>query len=105
MAPFIEVFGIDKVIFVDGTNMGNSEAVYLETQLGLKHQLHFEINAKKHFNCLTKPNAFCLSDAKGRPSSIDKRAKLSHEIKVLEGLLQTTNDVVAETYLSEYNNR
>ena len=85
MTPFIEVFGIDKVIFVDGTNMGNSEAVYLETRLGLKHQLRFEFNAKKHFNCLTAPHAYCLSDAKGRPSTVDKRAKLSHEIEVLEG--------------------
>ena len=86
MTPFIEVFGIEKVIFVDGTNMGNIEANNLETRLGLKHQLHFEFNAKKHFNCLTEPHAYCLSDAKGRPSSstVDKRAKLAHEIGILE---------------------
>ena len=85
MAPFIEVFGKDKVILVDGTNMGNAEAGHLEARLGLKHQLHFEFNSKKNFNCLTAPHAYCLSDAKGRPSTIDKRARLSHEVEVLIG--------------------
>ena len=29
-ARFIEVFGMEKVIFVDGTNMGYNEAGYLD---------------------------------------------------------------------------
>ena len=64
--------------------MGNVEAAHLEEQLGLKHELKFEFNKQKGFNCLTQPQKYCLSDAKGRPSTIDKRAKLKKEISVLE---------------------
>ena len=64
--------------------MGNVEASHLEEHLGLKHELKFEFNKQKGFNCLTKPQKYCLSDAKGRPSTIDKRAKLKKEIGILE---------------------
>ena len=79
------VYGIDGVIIMDGSDMGNVEAAYLEQRLGLAHQLKFEFNDKKKFNCLASPLEYCLSDAKGRPSTIDKRAKLKHEIGILQG--------------------
>ena len=64
--------------------MGNVEAAHVEKELGLEHELEFEFNEQKGFNCLIQPQKFCLSDAKGRPSTIDKRAKLKKEISILE---------------------
>jgi len=84
LLPFLEVFGTDGVIIMDGSNMGNVEVAYLEQRLSLAHQLEFEFNAKKKFNCLASPLEYCLSDAKGRPSTIDKRAKLKLEIEILQ---------------------
>ena len=51
---------------------GNEEVEYLEDRLGIEKELQFEFNKKKKFNCLTKPVPYCLSDAKGRKSSINK---------------------------------
>ena len=55
LLPFIEVFGIENVILVDGTNMGNDEAGYIEKRLGLEQELHFEFDKQKKFNCLKQP--------------------------------------------------
>ena len=51
---------------------GNEETAYLEEQLGIEKELKFEFNEEKKFNCLTEPVPYCLSDAKGRPSTINK---------------------------------
>lgn len=51
---------------------GNNEVEYLESRLGIEKELEFEFNEKKKFNCLSKPVPYCLSDAKGRKSSINK---------------------------------
>ena len=51
---------------------GNEETAYLEEQLGIEQELKFEFNEEKKFNCLTEPVPYCLSDAKGRPSTINK---------------------------------
>ena len=83
LKPFIEVFGIENVIILDGANMGNSEAQYFESRLNLEHELQFEFNEQKHFNCLRQPVQYCLSDAKGRPSTTNKTAALEPESKIL----------------------
>ena len=51
---------------------GNNEVEYLESRLGIEKELEFEFNENKKFNCLSKPVPYCLSDAKGRKSSINK---------------------------------
>ena len=63
---------------------GNNEVEYLEGRLGIEQELQFEFNEKKKFNCLTKPVPYCLSDAKGRKSSINKMEAMD---------LQTTNSL------------
>ena len=45
--------------------------------------MHFEFNEKKQFNCLSKPVPYCLSDAKGRPSTINKMEALKKEVSIL----------------------
>ena len=63
--------------------MGNTEAKYFERRLGLNNELHFEFNEKKKFNCLSRPIEYCLSDAKGRKSAVDKKSALKEESKIL----------------------
>ena len=46
---------MDSVIIVDGSNMGNDEAKYIESRFGLEQELQFEFNEEKKFNCLTQP--------------------------------------------------
>ena len=58
LLPFIEVFGIENVIIVDGSNMGNEEAGYIEERFNLDRELHFEFNTQKKFNCLTQPQVY-----------------------------------------------
>ena len=62
---------------------GNDEVRYLENRLGIDNELHFEFNEKKQFNCLSKPVPYCLSDAKGRPSTINKMEALKNEVSIL----------------------
>ena len=85
LKPFIEVFGIDNVIILDGANMNTAEAQYFESRLNLEHELKFAFNERKHFNCLSEPIEYCLSDAKGRRSSptMNKTAALESESKTL----------------------
>ena len=37
---------------------GNQETKYLEEELKLKHELEFEFNANKGFNCLVEPTDY-----------------------------------------------
>ena len=62
---------------------GNEEVRYLEDRLGIDNELHFEFNKKKQFNCLSAPVPYCLSDAKGRPSTINKMEILTKEVEIL----------------------
>ena len=62
---------------------GNQETKYLEEELELKHELEFEFNSNKGFNCLVEPTDYCLSDAKGRPSTVNKMAALAKEVSIL----------------------
>ena len=61
---------------------------YLENRLGIDNELHFEFNQKKQFNCLSKPVPYCLSDAKGRPSTINKMEALKEEVSILHRYYQ-----------------
>ena len=61
---------------------------YLEDKLGIDHELHFEYNKKKQFNCLSQPVPYCLSDAKGRPSTINKMEALKNEVSILHRYYQ-----------------
>ena len=47
------------------------EAQEFEQFLGLENDLEFGRNEEKGFMCLSKPVEFCLSDAKGRKSTLD----------------------------------
>ena len=64
--------------------MGNKEAQYFERRLGLNNELHFKFNEKKKFNCLNRPIEYCLSDAKGRKSTVDKKSALKAESTILK---------------------
>ena len=80
---FIDVFGLEKMIFVDGTSMGNNEARHLEEQLNLEHELEFKFDHKKNFDCLWKPLKYCLSAAKGRRAGMNMTLLLADEIRRL----------------------
>ena len=67
---------------------GDEEVYYLEDRLGIDHELHFEYNKKKQFNCLSQPVPYCLSDAKGRPSTINKMEALKNEVSILHRYYQ-----------------
>ena len=96
LIPFIEVFGRENIVILDGSNVGNVETTHLEEQLGLKYELKFEFNNQKGYNCLVQPHQYCLSDAKGRPSTIDKRAKLKKEISILEDYYKPQMQMIFE---------
>ena len=55
LLPFIEVFGLEQMIFVDGSNMGNDEVRLIEERFGIDRELQFEFNQEKKFNCLVTP--------------------------------------------------
>ena len=40
---------------------GNQETKYLEEELKLKHELEFEFNSNKDFNCLVKPTDYWVA--------------------------------------------
>ena len=39
---------------------GNQEAKYLEEELKLNHELEFEFNSNKGFNCLVQPTGYWM---------------------------------------------
>ena len=79
LKPFVDEFGLDKIHFMDGTKMATveaeQEAKYFESFLKVSNELIFEMNEKKGFMCLKKPFEFCLSDAKGRKSTINYKVQ------------------------------
>ena len=86
LKPFVDEFGLDKIHFMDGTKMATvdaeREARYFESFLKVPNELKFEMNEKKGFMCLKKPFEFCLSDAKGRKSTINYKvpSKFGHVV-------------------------
>ena len=68
----------------------------MEDRLGIDHELHFEYNEKKKFNCLSKPVPYCLSDAKGRPSTINKMEALKNEVSILHRYYQPEMEKIYE---------
>ena len=63
LQPFLLNFS--KIHFVDGTNFNNFEVRLLEEFLGVEHELEFELDETKGFNCLSQPIEFCLGPHKG----------------------------------------
>ena len=85
---FIDVFGLEQIIFVDGTSMSNNEARHLEEQLNVNHELEFKFDRKKNFDCLWKPLKYCLSAAKGRRTGLNLTMHLADEIVRLKKYYQ-----------------
>ena len=72
LRPFIDVFGEDNVLILDGENMikdPNTEWKKIIKFIGLEEE-HFSFNIPddKGFPCLAEPIKFCLNSAKGTKS-------------------------------------
>lgn len=87
LEPFVQVFGLDKINFIDGSRMANSfanaEVERIEDYLGVNPALKFKFNETKKFMCLSHPVQFCLNGSKGRPKTMDFNKVLKKEISIL----------------------
>ena len=75
--PWINVFGVDRILFLDGDNFVKdpvSELARAETFIGLPHLINhenFEYNKEKKFYCIkTAGNSTCMQKSKGRPHPV-----------------------------------
>ena len=84
-------------------NVSDCRMVGMEGELELEHELQFEFNRAKGFNCLVEPTDYCLSDAKGRPSTVNKMAALSHEVAILRQYYQPEMEKVFDLLYPQYN--
>lgn len=78
LKPFIEVFGLSKMHFIDGGGLVTSptrEFQSIESFLGLRDELEFKFNEEKGFPCLHRPVPMCLSKAKGRTRGTNTKVK------------------------------
>ena len=69
LSPFIQVFGLDKIHFVDGGAIVQNpgpEFTEIEHFFGFENELEFKFNQTKGFPCLSRPVPFCLPGSKGR---------------------------------------
>ena len=69
LSPFIQVFGLEKIHFVDGGAIVQNpgpEFTEIEHFFGFENELEFKFNRTKGFPCLSRPVPYCLSAAKGR---------------------------------------
>ena len=99
LQPFIQVFGLARIHFIDGDALvenPGSEFTRIEQFFGFENELEFKFNEKKGFFCLHRPVPHCLPAAKGRTRG-------THS-KPLDQLLPDEMVIIRNAFRSEMKN-
>ena len=95
LQPFIQVFGLAQIKFIDGDAIvKNPEAEFtkIEQFFGFENELEFKFNEEKGFFCLHRPVPHCLPAAKGRTrgtNSIQPDQSIPDEMAIIRNAFRS----------------